>query len=420
MLVMNPYSGPCAFEYTNGVMLHPIAVTVQPPDLAVAAFLVPPVVTGAPQPEVTVVTCLTNRGTGPVASEWTDRVYLSVTPFLDVSVAPGGFWPRTNHIPAGGCLWFTNNFHLPATDSGNYYLIYRGDADDAILESSEINNEAVAPVHLDLSLMSDLAIVSFSAPRRVTGPPYPTIEVSWVVENQGLGLAPGPWSDQIWMESNDMPAIPLGTYWQSESLAVGERYERVQPIQLPITRSGSYALMLRANASQDQPGWPSTISQTLWIDYVRTLETPLFLQAEGFEADGFHLSVHGETGRNYRLLASEDLLHWQRLLDFRCTDGTASLVDTSTRGKGQRFYQVVSWFVPEPLRLSFAPEGVSSNSVGLVLDGPPAAEYRIEASDNLREWTVVTTRSGATTPIRFEDPAPLREKRFYRAVQEAN
>jgi subtilase family serine protease len=418
VLVINSENWLCGFEPANQVLYKPISITVQPPDIAVAAFLAPSVVKGNPYPEVSIVTCLTNLGAGAVAGEWADSLYVSATPFLDTSVAPAVRLQRANLIPPGTCLWQTNVLRLPVLDSGDYYLVFQSDVDDLIWESSEINNEAVVPIRLDLTLLPDLTIRSFSAPRQVIGAAYPTIEVSWVVENQGLGFALAPWSDQLLLESADSALIVLGTFWETNSLFVGDTYERTQPIVLPITASGSYALSLRVNASQYLPG--QTVGETVGFNFVLTEDAPPALVAEGYEVDGFHLSVRGVSGRTYRLLASTDLAHWKRVLDFQCTDGWARFVDPLASTNVQRFYQVVAGFVPEVLQLSLTFEGSPANLANFMLDGPPAPGYRIEASTDLEQWNVLTNLSGAVMPLRFRDGATMQGQKFYRAIRTSN
>ncbi len=421
-LVIYPDNWFCDPQLPHNVLIKPIAITTQPPDIAVAAFLAPSYVKGVPYPEVSIITCLTNQGTGPVTGEWVDSLYVSPTPFLDPGIAPTLRWQRTNTIPPGTCLWQTNVVHLPVVDSGDYYLVFRSDADDTIRESSEINNEAVVPIRLDLSLPPDLMIRSFTAPRLVTGPAYPTIEVSWAVENQGLGFALAPWSDQLLLApANWPPPTILGTFWETNSLFAGDAYERTQPIILPITESGSYALTLLVNASQDSPGIPGqSAGSTVWINFVLTEEPPPTLAAESYQADGFHLSVRGKPGKIYRLISSPDIVHWERVLDFQCTNALTHFVDSSASTKRQGFYQVVEGFVPEPLRLFFALESTPANAVGLRLDGPPAPGYRIETSGDLQHWTVLTNLSGAITPIQFRDEATAQGQKFYRAVRSSN
>jgi hypothetical protein len=55
-----------------------------------------------------------------------------------------------------------------------------------------------------------------------------------------------------------------------------------------------------------------------------------------------------------------------------------------------------------------------------MLDGPPAPGYRIEISDDLQQWNVLTNLTSAATPIQFRDAAPVEGQRFYRAVRSSN
>jgi hypothetical protein len=190
---------------------------------------------------------------------------------------------------------------------------------------------------------------------------------------------------------------------------------------LPITEPGSYFLTLRVNDSGSvyENSWWGNYSR-VQFDFVRTEELPPELLAEGYRADGFHLSVRGTAGKIYRLMASVDLIHWERVLDFQCTDVPARFIDPSASANAQRFYQVVAGFVPEPLRLSCALEGSPADAVSLTLDGPPAPGYRIETSDDLQQWNGLTNMSGAITPLRCRDVTPIQGQKFYRAIRTSN
>ncbi|MHC1766066.1 MAG: delta-60 repeat domain-containing protein [Verrucomicrobiia bacterium] len=66
-------------------------------------------------------------------------------------------------------------------------------------------------------------------------------------------------------------------------------------------------------------------------------------------------------------------------------------------------------------RLSIASRP-SGGSVTLTLSGEAGTAYRIEASENLRNWTAIGTVTGAATPQSYVDNAASGPSRFYRAV----
>lgn len=64
-----------------------------------------------------------------------------------------------------------------------------------------------------------------------------------------------------------------------------------------------------------------------------------------------------------------------------------------------------------------SPVRLPDGRVRLQLDGQAPLTWRIERSENLRDWSIVAIKSAAYRPLAFEDPsAPSRGAAFYRAV----
>ena len=70
------------------------------------------------------------------------------------------------------------------SQSGTYYLVFKTDAQDSVLESDEGNNFAVAPVTFQLSL-PDLAPINVQAPAELSAPAYPVVTLVTGVTNRG-------------------------------------------------------------------------------------------------------------------------------------------------------------------------------------------------------------------------------------------
>lgn len=72
-------------------------------------------------------------------------------------------------------------------------------------------------------------------------------------------------------------------------------------------------------------------------------------------------------------------------------------------------------------RLSLIPCGcqrTEDSHLDLELEGTPGVRYRIEASDDLRNWTTLTNALGGNGPIGIADPGAKSATRFYRAFEE--
>jgi hypothetical protein len=59
------------------------------------------------------------------------------------------------------------------------------------------------------------------------------------------------------------------------------------------------------------------------------------------ESGGFSLTLHGETGRTYAVMSSEDLVHWTPLFNRPNPDGTITFTDSDAANHPHRFYRAV-------------------------------------------------------------------------------
>jgi hypothetical protein len=59
------------------------------------------------------------------------------------------------------------------------------------------------------------------------------------------------------------------------------------------------------------------------------------------EAGGVSLTLHGETGRTYAVMSSEDLVHWTPLFNRSNPDGTITFTDSDAANHPHRFYRAV-------------------------------------------------------------------------------
>lgn len=318
--------------------------TDRAPDLAPIVLQAPAALRSAPDPSVTIIVGVTNQGAGP-ALPAEDTLYLSVTPARDPFAPVVAIWSRTETIPAGGSYWLTNVVRLPAIDSGKYFLVFETDADDSLTESDILNNEAVVPIQLTLSLPPDLAMTEFQSPSLVTGPANPTIHLVWHVANQGLGPATIPWSDAVLLYTNltSGPASVLGGFAETNAVAGGGDYWRTNTVTLPIAQSGGFYLGFRADADNEVYETDESNNGALApITFFLTASAPLWVGGGKLNGDGsFELEVHGSSGATYTLQTSTDLMNWTGVCDFTCTHSPTRVRDRTSSNSGQRFYRVV-------------------------------------------------------------------------------
>ena len=130
------------------------------------------------------------------------------------------------------------------------------------------------------------------------------------------------------------------------------------------------------------------------------------------------LTLFGEVGHNYSLLASTDLVNWTPILSFACTNATMDVFDADAKTYPARFYRLVTPPAVPAIRLNVGPgPQPGTNGLNLVLQATAGLEYRIDASTDLINWTPLTNFIGtnATTSV-FDSAVTNYTSRFYRAV----
>jgi hypothetical protein len=79
----------------------------------------------------------------------------------------------------------------------------------------------------------------------------------------------------------------------------------------------------------------------------------------------FNLAIFGQTGTNYTLLASTDLLNWIPVLNFTCTNTPINVVDPGAKYYGWRFYRIAQGTLPVTLKLALnSPVNPATNGLG--------------------------------------------------------
>jgi hypothetical protein len=378
-------------DYSNNLLTRTLNVTIQPPDLASLALVVPDTVTGAPWPNVTVVVGVTNSGIGtaPAFPGWQDALYLSAYPFLDESSFPFFTWSRTNDVPPDSVYWTTNTVRMPVVDSATLYLIFKADAFGQLNESDEGNNSMVAAITFDLSPTPNLVPLELLAPSIVTGPPEPTITLAWRVANQGLGPAAGQWSDTIYLSS--FPSInwfvpPLLSAVITNSLTSGADYWHTNSVTLHDFFIGSFFFVLSAN-SDGGLFETDTSDNFLSVPVQLGPTAPIIADARFLTNGVIELAVYGVVGSQYSLQASTNLLSWAVISNFTMVAAPTYVVDPQASSFQQRFYRLA---LVVPPRLSIS--RTATNAV--VLSWPlPADGWVLEQASSLvgspQGWTQI-------------------------------
>ena len=116
-----------------------------------------------------------------------------------------------------------------------------------------MTNTAAVAEHFSLTtgLPADLTPVAFSAPTSVnSGTPYPQVQVSWRVTNQGTAPATGGWYDTVWFATNgvlDASSIDLGNFLITSTVPAGGSYAETNLVTLPLSASGTYTMFVQVD-----------------------------------------------------------------------------------------------------------------------------------------------------------------------------
>ncbi|MGA2556269.1 MAG: LamG-like jellyroll fold domain-containing protein, partial [Verrucomicrobiota bacterium] len=300
-----------------------------PADLAPVAFTAPSsVISAAPNPAVQAVWCVTNRGIAATAGAWYDTVWFSTNGVLDGNsinignfYCPGGYW-SPQAVPPGGSYWQTNTVALPMTQSGNYTLFVQADAGNSIYEAS-LSDKVSNPINGTFTLIPpDLMPISVAAPGATTAAQAnPTVQVSWVVTNQGIGAASGGWYDGVWFSTNgalDALSVDIGDFYINQTVAPTGTYAQTNTVTLPISLGGTnhYALFVQVDiydwvyeSNKSNNVW-GPVPGTLMLDLPPTIVTqPLsqFLATGGTAI--FSVAANGTPPLRYQWQCNNAILN---------------------------------------------------------------------------------------------------------------
>jgi len=249
-------------EENNTLASSPIEVSLAtPPDLIVENVV--SVASGEFGNAITLTWTVRNAGDGS-AAWWADEVYLSSDAILDASdyslISMDAYGNNGQPLAPGQSIQMQATLRLPdvgALAAGTYQLLVKSDAWEMVAESDESNNVgASGSVVIGDPTASDLVVDSGVAP--TSGELGQTIEVSWVVRNQGSGSASTwGWSDAVYLSLDGVIGEgDLQVGWSSPEwlgalrLAAGESLAGLTTVWLPqdgTLQPGTYQLIIASD-----------------------------------------------------------------------------------------------------------------------------------------------------------------------------
>jgi VCBS repeat-containing protein len=229
-----------------------IQITLQPsPDMLVSSAIAADGIAGD---LVQVSWTVKNSGTGQVAGNWQDAVFLS---------ADGQFDPATDvflgSFDMGGILSPGDTYdraetvRLPVEIEGDYTVYVLTDSGNQIKEyavGAEQNDASGDALHIVWN-PPDLAVTTVSGPS--SGNSGETAQVAWTVVNSGPGKTVAPsWTDRIYLSTdqvldpgNDTLLSDLG---HAGEVPAGGSYAGSKSVPLPNGVSGTFYLCIAADA----------------------------------------------------------------------------------------------------------------------------------------------------------------------------
>lgn len=243
--VVAPDAGNYSVVVTNtcgSVESHPATLTfVTATDLQATAVFQPSM--SGSGLAIDVAWTVSNTGSVAVPAPWTERVLLSTDTELggDTQLAQ---ITSTGLLAPGESLNRVIPVTIPDDISGDFRILVQVDAGNQVTEcSGESNNVTVSPVtlHVTLSPQPDLQVSDVNAPPTATG--GQTIQINWVVSNDGDAATSAPlWYDRVVLsidQSVSSDDINLGKFTNATYLPAGEGYTQTKDVKIPFGIGGT-------------------------------------------------------------------------------------------------------------------------------------------------------------------------------------
>ena len=240
-----------ALENNNiGVAVTPSNIALsQVPDLVVNNLVTPTQAISGQSLELTWT--VKNEGFNS-SGGWRDYFYLSRDRFFDpANDIYIGFVGDREGLNSGQAYTKTNQFNVPRSLTGDYYLIAITDATNTVYErEGENNNIFVTNTSIPIvaAVPTDLVAGTITIP--VGGTPGRSATITYTVDNQGIESAIGNWQDSIYISADDKWDINDLLFSQvnvSGPLNSGSSYSRTVTANLPGAATGNYHVIVRSD-----------------------------------------------------------------------------------------------------------------------------------------------------------------------------
>jgi subtilase family serine protease len=288
-------------ESTNNVVQKAISVTG--PDLTVQILHADAAAISGNGATVNVQWKVTNNSDVDAVGSWSDSLYLSTTPNLDLTKF-NTYWslssfpePLRGALNAHGSYTTSQNVTIPnVAGPGTYYLIVLTNPNANFFpgsnSQSEIdinNNQASAPITLTIPAVS--LSVTNATPTTTTVVAGSTISLTYTVKNTGTDAAKNSWSDAIYLSTKqtfDNTATEITSFFHNPTtngLAANASYSGTLDLSINTLTGGSQYLFVVPNAFNHQavssPSTPFVIPLTITLPDVKLATTILNAASSG-------------------------------------------------------------------------------------------------------------------------------------------
>ena len=235
-------------ETDEGNNVYVVPITLQAPDLVVTSATAPAL--AALGETVSVSWTVMNQGDVFAPADWADVVYISDDDLFDGSdtYVTSEWVDDLTPLDAGASYTIERELQIPATGTGDRYMLFLADHWDYQGETDETNNLYALPISLSAA---DLVVSEASAPlSAVLGE---TVAVSWTALNQGDGEAVADWHDGIYVSDDELLSaddtyVTYHSVADQTPLAAGSGYTIDQSVTIPTTGLGDRYLLFVADA----------------------------------------------------------------------------------------------------------------------------------------------------------------------------
>ena len=220
-----------------------IPITVTAADLVLTAFTAPAALTT--QQSVSVSWTVKNEGDAAATLPWNDRISLSTTSFCCFGNPVVATATRPMPLAPGASYTATKLFTVPNVPAGSYFLHANADDGLAISESDKGNNHRTIPIAVTTP---DLVAAGLTAPTSVRA--QQVVSLGWTVSNSGSGAAKAPWTDIVYLSSDQTCCAgdtALATVSHTAVLAPGASYAQTKSVTIPVRPPGNYFLILKVD-----------------------------------------------------------------------------------------------------------------------------------------------------------------------------